>query len=63
MGLPKLAFRGGRTETTTIFYPAPAPTTGRPRPGPAGISADYNESLPFSAQLRAALKTFLASNL
>ena len=28
-----------------------------------GISADYNESLPFSAQLRAALKTFLASNL
>jgi len=25
--------------------------------------ADYNESLPFSAQLRAALKTFLASNL
>jgi uncharacterized protein len=26
-------------------------------------SADYNESLPFSAQLRAALKTFLASNL
>jgi len=28
-----------------------------------GISADYNESLPFSVQLRAALKTFLASNL
>jgi hypothetical protein len=28
-----------------------------------GISADYNESLPFSAQLRAALKTFLAINL
>ena len=26
-------------------------------------TADYNESLPFSAQLRAALKTFLASNL
>jgi hypothetical protein len=26
-------------------------------------AADYNESLPFSAQLRAALKTFLASNL
>lgn len=26
-------------------------------------SADYNESLPFSAQLRTALKTFLASNL
>jgi hypothetical protein len=26
-------------------------------------SADYNESLPFSAQLRAALKTFLAANL
>jgi hypothetical protein len=25
--------------------------------------ADYNEPLPFSAQLRAALKTFLASNL
>jgi len=25
--------------------------------------ADYNESLPFSAQLRAALKTFLAANL
>ena len=25
--------------------------------------ADYNESLPFSAQLRTALKTFLASNL
>ena len=29
----------------------------------SGISADYNEPLPFSAQLRAALKTFLASNL
>jgi len=28
-----------------------------------GLAADYNESLPFSAQLRAALKTFLASNL
>ena len=28
-----------------------------------GISADYNEPLPFSAQLRAALKAFLASNL
>ena len=27
-----------------------------------GISADYNEPLPFSAQLRAALKAFLASN-
>ena len=27
------------------------------------LTADYNESLPFSAQLRAALKTFLASNL
>ena len=26
-------------------------------------AADYNESLPFSAQLRAALKTFLAANL
>ena len=26
-------------------------------------TADYNESLPFSAQLRVALKTFLASNL
>jgi uncharacterized protein len=26
-------------------------------------TADYNESLPFSAQLRAALKTFLAKNL
>ena len=26
-------------------------------------TADYNESLPFSAQLRAALKAFLASNL
>jgi hypothetical protein len=26
-------------------------------------TADYNESLPFSAQLRAELKTFLASNL
>ena len=26
-------------------------------------TADYNESLPFSAQLRAALKTFLAGNL
>ena len=26
-------------------------------------TADYNESLPFSVQLRAALKTFLASNL
>jgi uncharacterized protein len=26
-------------------------------------TADFNESLPFSAQLRAALKTFLASNL
>ena len=26
-------------------------------------TADYNQSLPFSAQLRAALKTFLASNL
>jgi len=26
-------------------------------------TADYNESLPFSAQLRAALKTFLATNL
>ena len=25
--------------------------------------ADFNEPLPFSAQLRAALKTFLASNL
>jgi hypothetical protein len=25
--------------------------------------ADYNESLPFSAHLRAALKTFLASDL
>jgi hypothetical protein len=25
--------------------------------------ADYNESLPFSGQLRAALKTFLASDL
>jgi hypothetical protein len=28
-----------------------------------GIAADYNESLPFSAQLRTALKTFLASSL
>ena len=25
--------------------------------------ADFNQSLPFSAQLRAALKAFLASNL
>jgi uncharacterized protein len=36
MGLPKLAFPGGRAKTTTIYYPAPATTTGRPRPGPAG---------------------------
>ena len=136
MGLSKLAVPGGRATTTTIYYPAPATTTGRPRPGTArwcrsalvavaviglllagcggspqpsaapgpafpgtpagvqaqwllqalgrwpipdaairvhfaaallangsGISADYNEPLPFSAQLRAALKTFLASNL
>jgi len=28
-----------------------------------GIAADYNEALPFSAQLRTALKTFLAINL
>jgi len=28
-----------------------------------GLAADYDESLPFSAQLRTALKTFLASNL
>jgi len=35
MGLPKLAFPGGRAKTTTIYYPAPAPTTGRPRPGTA----------------------------
>lgn len=36
MGLPKLAFPGGQAETTTIYYPAPATITGRPRPGPAG---------------------------
>ena len=36
MGLPKLALPGGRAKTTTIYYPAPATTTGRPRPGPAG---------------------------
>jgi len=35
MGLPKLAFPGGRAKTTTIYYPAPATTAGRPRPGPA----------------------------
>ena len=35
MGLPKLAFRGGPAQTTTIFYPAPVTTTGRPRPGAA----------------------------
>jgi len=36
MGLPKLAFPGGRAKTTTIYYPAPVTTTGRPRPGTAG---------------------------
>jgi len=36
MGLPKLAFPGGRAKTTTIYYPAPAMTTGRPGPGTAG---------------------------
>ena len=36
MWLPKLAFPGGRAETTTIYYPAPATITGRPRPGTAG---------------------------
>ena len=35
MGLPKSACLGGRAKTTTIYYPAPATTTGRPRPGPA----------------------------
>jgi len=35
MGLPKLAFPGDQAETTTIYYPAPATTTGRPRPGTA----------------------------
>src|SRR6516225_9761602 len=34
MRLPKLAFPGGRAKTTTIYYPAPATTAGRPRPGP-----------------------------
>ena len=32
MGLPMLAFPGGQAKTTTIFYPAPVTTTGRPRP-------------------------------
>lgn len=36
MGLPKLAFPGGRAETTTIYYPAPATTTVRRRPATAG---------------------------
>ena len=36
MGLPRLAFPGGRAKTTTIYYPAPATTTGQPRPGTAG---------------------------
>ena len=36
MRLPKLAFPGGRAKTTTIYYPAPATTAGRPRPGTAG---------------------------
>ena len=35
MWLPKLAFPGGRAEATTIFYPAPATTTDRRRPGTA----------------------------
>jgi len=35
MGLSKLAVPGGRARTTTIYYPAPATTTGRPRPGTA----------------------------
>jgi len=35
MGLPMLAFPGGQAKTTTIFYPAPVTTTGRPRPGAA----------------------------
>ena len=35
MRLPKLAFPGGRAKTTTIYYPAPATTAGRPRPGTA----------------------------
>ena len=36
MGLPKLAFPGGRAKTSTIYYPTPATTTARPRPGTAG---------------------------
>ena len=36
MRLPKLAFPGGRAKSTTIYYPAPATITGRPRPGTAG---------------------------
>jgi uncharacterized protein len=36
MGLPKVALPGGRAKTTTIYYPAPATTTGRPRRGTAG---------------------------
>ena len=36
MGLPKLAFPGGRAKTTTIYYPAPATTTGQPRSATAG---------------------------
>jgi len=36
MWLPKLASPGGRAESTTIYYPAPATITSRPRPGTAG---------------------------
>jgi hypothetical protein len=35
MGLPTPPFPGGQAKTTTIFYPAPVTTTGRPRSGAA----------------------------